>query len=154
MLDIGWSEIMVIAVVAIVVIGPKDLPRAMRVVGQWTNRVKGMARDFQNQFNEAIREAELDSVKRDIDDLTKIDPMADVKRIAGQTEVEIRQGLNKPAAEKPAIDKAPEKPVEKLPEKAPEKLAEVDRPQPDPAAPSADAGQPAARPAVVADIKP
>ena len=60
MFDIGWTELLVVAVVAIVVIGPKDLPRAMRIVGQWTGRMKRMARDFQGQFNEALREAELD----------------------------------------------------------------------------------------------
>ena len=60
MFDIGWTELLVIAVVAIVVIGPKDLPRAMRTVGQWTGKMKRMAREFQGQFNEALREAELD----------------------------------------------------------------------------------------------
>ena len=63
MFDIGWSELLVIAVVAIVVIGPKDLPRAMRAVGQWTGKMKRMAREFQSQFNEAMREAELDDVQ-------------------------------------------------------------------------------------------
>ena len=67
MFEIGWTELLVIAVVAIVVIGPKDLPRAMRSVGQWTGKMKRMAREFQGQFNEAIREAELDGVKKDVE---------------------------------------------------------------------------------------
>ena len=79
MFDIGWTELLVIAVVAIVVIGPKDLPRALRTVGQWTGKVKRMARDFQSQFNEAISEAELDDVKQDVEEIGKIDPMADVR---------------------------------------------------------------------------
>ena len=58
MFEIGWSELLVIAVVAIVVIGPKDLPKAMRAVGGWTAKMKRMAREFQGQFNEALREAE------------------------------------------------------------------------------------------------
>ena len=86
MFDIGWSELLVIAVVAIVVIGPKDLPRAMRTVGHWTAKMKRMAREFQNQFNEAIREAELDGVKKDVEALAKINPSADVKRRAGKDE--------------------------------------------------------------------
>ena len=61
--DIGAPELVAIAVVAIVVIGPKDLPRVMRLVGQWTGKAKRMAGDFQNQFNEAIREAELHEIK-------------------------------------------------------------------------------------------
>ena len=84
MFDISWSELLVIAVVAIVVIGPKDLPRALRFVGQWTGRMKRMAREFQNQFNEAIREAELDSVQRDIEDIGKIDPLADIRAAAAR----------------------------------------------------------------------
>jgi sec-independent protein translocase protein TatB len=67
MFEIGWSELLVIAIVAIVVIGPKDLPRAMRVVGQWTGRMKRMAREFQGQFNEALREAELADVRKDVE---------------------------------------------------------------------------------------
>jgi sec-independent protein translocase protein TatB len=71
---------LVIAVVAIVVVGPKDLPRALRTVGQWTAKTKRMAREFQNQFNEALREAELDSVKKDVESLARIDPLADAKK--------------------------------------------------------------------------
>jgi len=52
MLNIGWTELLMIAVVAIVVIGPKDLPRAMRFIGQWIGKMKHMASDFQGQFNE------------------------------------------------------------------------------------------------------
>jgi sec-independent protein translocase protein TatB len=71
MFDIGWTELLVIAVVAIVVIGPKDLPRVMRTVGQWTGKLKRMSRQFQNQFNEALREAELDNVRRDVEAISK-----------------------------------------------------------------------------------
>src|SRR6188474_2125239 len=95
MFDIGMQELLVIAVVAIVVIGPKDLPRALRTVGQWTSRMKRMAREFQSQFTEAIREAELDAVQRDIEEITKIDPMADVRAAAQNTENEIKRGIDK-----------------------------------------------------------
>ncbi len=95
MFDIGWSELMVIAVVAIVVIGPKDLPRALRTVGQWTSRMKRMAKEFQGQFTEAIREAELDAVQRDLEELTKIDPVADVRAAAQKTENDIKRDIDK-----------------------------------------------------------
>lgn len=79
MFDIGWTELVVIAVVAIVVIGPKDLPRALRTFGQWSGRVKRMAREFQGQFNEALREAELDGVQKEIESIGKIDPLKGVR---------------------------------------------------------------------------
>jgi sec-independent protein translocase protein TatB len=90
MFDIGWTELLVIAVVAIVVVGPKDLPRALRYVGQWTGRMKRMARDFQNQFNEAIREAELENVKKDIEEIGKIDPLADARKDMAAIEASLK----------------------------------------------------------------
>ena len=106
MFDIGWSELLVIAVVAIVVIGPKDLPRVLRSVGKWTGQVKRMARDFQNQFNEALREAELDSIKKEVEDIAKIDPLADVKTEMAKTNAEIMTELNKPAPDAAAAPAA------------------------------------------------
>ena len=98
MFDIGWAELMVIAVVAIVVIGPKDLPRALRTVGQWTGKMKRMARDFQSQFTEAIREAELDAVQRDLEEITRLDPVADVRAAAAKTSEDIQRDLEKASA--------------------------------------------------------
>jgi sec-independent protein translocase protein TatB len=97
MFDIGWTELVVIAVVAILVIGPKDLPRAMRTVGKYSGKMKRMARDFQNQFNEALREAELDEVKKEVQSIAKIDPMADLKKDLAKTEAGIKSDLAKPA---------------------------------------------------------
>ena len=106
MFDIGWSELLVIAVVAIVVIGPKDLPAALRAFGKWTGKMKRMARDFQSQFNEALREAELDDVKklatdvrREIADATRMDPIADLKKDVARTQSDIAAGLAKPPAD-------------------------------------------------------
>jgi len=95
MFDIGWTELVVIAVVAIVVIGPKDLPRAMRTVGQFTGKLKRMAREFQGQFNEALREAELEDVKKSIQDLAKVDPIADIKTETAKVDQSIRAELDK-----------------------------------------------------------
>ena len=66
MLDMSWGEIMVIGAVALIVIGPKDLPKALRTVGQVTGKLRRMAAEFQGQFNEAMREAELDEVKKQL----------------------------------------------------------------------------------------
>ncbi len=70
MLDLGWSEILIIAVAALIVVGPKDLPRMLRTLGQYAARAKGVAREFQRSMDEAARQADLDElrdVKKDLD---------------------------------------------------------------------------------------
>ncbi len=67
MLDVGWQELLVIAVVAIIVVGPRELPQLMRTVGQWLGRARRMAREFQYNIEEIGREAELDGLRKDID---------------------------------------------------------------------------------------
>ncbi len=69
MFDIGWSEFVVIGVVALIVIGPKELPAVLRTVGQWTTKIRRMAAEFQSQFQEAMREAEMADLKKEVDDL-------------------------------------------------------------------------------------
>ena len=69
MLDMSWGEVMVIGGVALIVIGPKDLPKALRTVGQMTAKLRRLAGEFQSQFNEAMREAELDEVRKDLQGL-------------------------------------------------------------------------------------
>ena len=69
MFDIAWSELMLIGAVALVVIGPKDLPKAMRTVGQVVGKVRRMASEFQGQFNDAMREAELHDLKKQVEDV-------------------------------------------------------------------------------------
>ncbi|WP_336488944.1 Sec-independent protein translocase protein TatB [Methylobacterium nigriterrae] len=71
MLDMSWGEVMLIGGVALIVIGPKDLPKALRTVGQITGKLRRMAGEFQMQFNEAIREAELDEVRREVDGIKR-----------------------------------------------------------------------------------
>jgi len=71
MFDIGWSELLVIAVVALMVIGPKELPAVLRTIGQWTTKIRRMAAEFQGQFQEALREAEMADLKKHADDLNK-----------------------------------------------------------------------------------
>jgi sec-independent protein translocase protein TatB len=83
MFDISWSEFLLIGIVALIVIGPKELPAVMRTLGQWTRKVRGMATEFQNQFQEAIREAEMADLKKEVDDLAQgvknFDPLKEVR---------------------------------------------------------------------------
>jgi sec-independent protein translocase protein TatB len=79
MLDIGWSELLLIAVVAVVVVGPKDLPVALRALGRTVSKMRKMAGEFQGQFNDALKEAELDDVKKSFDELRSLNPINDIK---------------------------------------------------------------------------
>jgi sec-independent protein translocase protein TatB len=69
MFDINWSELVVIGVVALIVIGPKELPAVLRGIGQWTTKIRRMAGEFQSQFQEAMREAEMADLKKQVDEL-------------------------------------------------------------------------------------
>src|SRR5215469_3157991 len=69
MFDIAWGEFVVIAVVALIVIGPKELPAVLRAIGQWTTKIRRMAAEFQGQFQEALREAEMADLKKEVDSL-------------------------------------------------------------------------------------
>lgn len=71
MFDIGWSELMVIGVVALIAIGPKELPGVLRMVGQWLGKARRMAGEFQSQFQEAMREAEVADMKKQFDDVSQ-----------------------------------------------------------------------------------
>jgi sec-independent protein translocase protein TatB len=71
MLDMSWGEVMLIGGVALIVIGPKELPRALRTVGQTMAKVRRMASEFQGQFSDAMREADLEDVRKDLDGLNR-----------------------------------------------------------------------------------
>ncbi len=64
MLDIGWAEMGVVAVIALLVIGPKELPRTMRQVAHWFGKAKGLAREFQSGLDDIVREADLDDARQ------------------------------------------------------------------------------------------
>src|SRR5215472_5527743 len=88
MFDLGWGKIIIIAVIALVVIGPKELPAVLRTVGQWMGKIRRMAAEFQGQFQEAMREAEMADLKKSIDAITDatrgmgsgFDPIASVSK--------------------------------------------------------------------------
>ncbi len=69
MLDVGWSELLLIGIVALIVVGPKDLPRMFHTLGRFTGKLRGMAREFQSAMDDAARSSGLDEVRRDMGDL-------------------------------------------------------------------------------------
>ena len=70
MFDISWGKLVLIGVVALIVIGPKELPAVLRTVGQWMGKIRRMAAEFQGQFQEAMREAEMTDLKKQFDETT------------------------------------------------------------------------------------
>ena len=86
MFDIGWGELLVIGIVALIAIGPKELPTVLRTLGQYMGKVRRMAAEFQGQFQDALREAEVADLKKQAEDLTSsvtdftnFDPVAKAK---------------------------------------------------------------------------
>jgi len=114
MFDISWTEFLLIGVVALMVIGPKELPGVMRTLGQWTRKIRSMAADFQNQFQEAMREAEMTDLKKEVDDLAKdikdYDPLKDVRADVENAGKDIEKSFETapaPAAAAPAPEPVP-----------------------------------------------
>ena len=105
MLDIGWSEMALILMVALIVIGPKDLPRVARIIGKWTGKARGMA-----------REAELQDIKSEMDKLSRVDVRHRLEETI-DPEGELRRSLaapigsdpefNDPPYDEPAVPEAP-----------------------------------------------
>lgn len=108
MFDIGWSELLLIGGVALVVIGPKDLPRALRTLGQTTTKVRRMAGDFQRQFNQALQEADMEDLRKGVSDV--VDTARDLKNNfdpVDRLRSEIRDAIDTPARPATGADSLP-----------------------------------------------
>lgn len=120
MFDIGWTELMVIACVAIIVVGPKDLPRMLRTLGQTMGKMRRMSREFQSTFNDALREAEqqadIADMKKQVEDAANFNPLGDLKKSIEED------------TEKKVVGKKPERP---LPAKSTESSETETAPEPD-----------------------
>ena len=121
MFDVGWSEMGLILLVALLVIGPKDLPRVARQVGRWTAKTRAMAREFQRSLDDMAREAELQDIKAEIDKVTRTDFRGEIERTI-DPEGELRRSLEPPQL--PGHLKAPE-PGSALPQRQANHLQEL-----------------------------
>src|SRR6201984_2990000 len=99
MFDIGWSEFVLIAVVALIAVGPKELPGVLRTVGQWMGKARKMAAEFQSQFQEAMREAEMADLKKSFDEVREA--------ASGFSSGNVMTSLQKDVASALAIDDKP-----------------------------------------------
>lgn len=77
MFDLSWSHILIFLVVALVVVGPKDMPRLLRMVGQWVAKARGMANEFRKSFDEMARQSELDELRAEIENLRRERPLSE-----------------------------------------------------------------------------
>jgi sec-independent protein translocase protein TatB len=119
--DLSWSHILLLLIVALVVVGPKDLPRMMRVAGQWVARARAMADQFRKSFDEMARQSELDELRQELESLRKERPLADLDR-----------ALHAPVI--PPPDPPPAPPVSEASVAAPmaEPVADIAKPAPHP----------------------
>src|SRR5437762_5863814 len=102
MLDFSWSELALIGVVALVVIGPKDLPKALRTAGVWVRKARTISREFQSSVEQMMREAELDEVKKQIESVAAVDIEKEFEKTVDPTG-ELAESLKPP--EMPELDK-------------------------------------------------
>ncbi|MGP4673393.1 Sec-independent protein translocase protein TatB [Agrobacterium salinitolerans] len=110
MLDIGWSELLVIAVVLIVIVGPKDLPPMIRAFGKTMASLRKMAGDFRSQFDEALKEADMDDVRQTISDVRNLNPtnsLRDAMNPLRQLGNEIKSDLQKATAAPDGLSSTP-----------------------------------------------
>lgn len=108
MFDLSWGEVLMIGAIALIVIGPKDLPGALRTLGRIIGKARRMAGEFQSQFNEALREADLDQVRRDVEGLNKAASSITnpARVIRDEVKGAIEGAGGKPAGDKPSGDKS------------------------------------------------
>ena len=150
MFDIGWSEFVLIAVVALIAIGPKELPGVLRTVGQWAGKARKMAAEFQGQFQEAMREAEMADLKKSFDEVREAASGFSKGNLLTSLQKDVTDSLRiddrptetpAPAIEPPVTPDAPapQTPVEAEAHAASEPLAVVRENQP--AAPAGDAAE-------------
>jgi sec-independent protein translocase protein TatB len=113
MFEVGWTEMLVIAIIMIVIVGPKDLPNMLRTFGRMAGKARGMANDFRRQFDEALKEAELDEVKKSVDTLRSLNPATEIKKQLNPFEKaaqDVRAGIDQAMKPKPAVPPAVEAP--------------------------------------------
>ncbi|MGZ5872558.1 MAG: Sec-independent protein translocase protein TatB [Bradyrhizobium sp.] len=102
MFDISWSEFAIIAVVALIAIGPKELPGVLRMVGQWIGKARKMAAEFQGQFQEAMREAEMADLKKSFDEVKEAATGFTSGNVMTSLQKDVSAALNIDDIDKPA----------------------------------------------------
>ena len=102
MFNIGWGEFLIIGIVALIVIGPKELPVVLRTVGQWMTKLRRMASEFQGQFQEAMREAEMADLKKSFDEVKDVATGLSPANVMTSLEKDVSDALQIGDIDKPA----------------------------------------------------
>jgi sec-independent protein translocase protein TatB len=153
MFDIGWSEMAVILVVALVVIGPKDLPKVARQLGKWSGKARSMAREFQRSLEDMAREAELDDIKNELQKVQrgglaqsirdKVDPGGEIEKAFDVSDIDRPSPKQVTASEPEVASTAPaEGPLPALAPVEPAVIeGQAEPARPEPAAPPSTSGR-------------
>lgn len=127
----GLSEFLMIAIVALIVVGPKDLPLMMRKLGKWIGQAKRMANEFRGAFDDIARQAELDELRKEIEDLKRNNDLEQAVRELKETEDAINSTVMKTEAELKQPKSAEAKAADAEPEAPPEPPEPPPEPQTD-----------------------
>ena len=120
MFDFAWSHILLFLIVALVVVGPKDLPRLMRIVGQWMGKARAMAEQFRKSFDDMARQSELDELRKELESIRNERPLAGIERDLHQSILpeDMRSPMTPPTvsveAEPVAVETMPDPHVEEV----------------------------------------
>lgn len=111
--SLGFNEIVILGVLALVVVGPKDLPLLFRKLGQWTAKLRGMAQEFRTGFDELARQAELDELRKEVDALRRTTSLQEIGRDLSRPlpTLEDYAGISSPPVAPPPIAPPPEAPA-------------------------------------------
>src|ERR1700758_2368920 len=120
MFDIGWSEFVLIAVVALIAIGPKELPGVLRTLGQWMGKARKMAAEFQGQFQEAMREAEMADLKKSFDEVREAASGFTAGGLISSLQKDVTNSLRIDDIDKPAEAPSAREPAPRAPPPEPE----------------------------------
>ena len=139
----SWQHILILLVVMLVVVGPKDLPRLMHMMGKWAAKARGMANEFRRSFDEMARQAELDELRKEIEDLKKNNPIADVANSVAEVSAAFQAAKPLEADFAPPIETSQPAPVEGSSEPRSGEFAVTETAPPEPATVAEQAKAPA-----------
>lgn len=141
MFEISWSELLILAVVTLIFVGPKDLPKFLNTMGRYAGMVRRQAAEFRAQFDEAMRQAELDALKKEVDDVRSDIQDAVREKPAPQKTAPVQPTPSQPVAAPPPVEAPPQvtlplgRSVDEVKQSAAEHDAELDAAANDPRKP-------------------
>ncbi|MDP7242259.1 MAG: Sec-independent protein translocase protein TatB [Rhodospirillales bacterium] len=156
MFDIGWQELFIVAVLVVIVVGPKDLPRTLRAIMGWVRKARTLAREFQDGVDDVVRQADLDDIKKQVSEAGDMELGTELKKGLGlsedfdaealESDVESALSAVPDAAEKPVLEKGRAKKARRPAKKSAAKkktTPSVRKPSPAKAATAKKAARPA-----------